>query len=202
VPNEKVAEGAAPVPNEKLGWLFLAGGSDSSSADLFADVGVDPVGGPKLKLFGAGAGADPAPKNDGFVAGASCFCCPSKLLPNVTPPKMPLLLGAAVLDSTGFPKLKLGFASAPDGAEVDGAEGDGSKKLLAVPLGTASLSVEVPPAAAFASNFPIVLPKKLGTGPSFFASGNDFDGGSDGLLKKSEAGESVIFFGWASIFST
>ena len=75
---------------------------------------------------------------------------------------------------------------------------------LAVLLGAAVEPNEKPPLEEEAagvgtsvdllSNFFMVLPKKLGTGPSFFSSVSDFEAGSAGLLKKSEGEGAEGFF--------
>lgn len=191
-PEEAGAEAceAAEAPNEKLGMVFLAAGSESSSAPRLDPVEAFEAGGaPKLNPPEAGDVLDDEPKNDGLLAaaGSSFFSWLARKDPNG------LLAGAGVAaDSVA------GLAPKVNGAGLPAAAS------LAVLLGVAALPNEKPPLEEEAagegasvdllSNFFMVLPKKLGTGPSFLPSVSDFEAGSAGLLKKSEVEGAADFF--------
>lgn len=181
--------GVAGAPNEKLGMLFLAAGSASSSAPRFDPVeAADVDGAPKLKPPILGELDEAPPKIEGLLAGAdSSFF-------SVLAPKEPngLLAGAEVgADSAaGLPKLNgaglLAAASLPDA--VEDVELPKEKPPLGVEEAGAGASPDL------LSSFFMVLPKKLGTGPSFLPSLSDFEAGSAGLLKKSDVDGATGFF--------
>lgn len=192
-PEEAGAAGveAAGAPNEKLSVLFLAAGSASSSAlRLDPEAAVEVDGAPKLNPPVPEEAVD-EPKNEGLLAGAADSCFFSA-------------------DSAGFapndPKGLL--AGVDEGVLVDPAAAGlaapklkGAGLLAAASPAAAGAPNENPPEAAGAagtsvdllSNFFMVLPKKLGTGPSFLFSLREIEAGSAGLLKKSEVGAAGFF---------
>lgn len=186
-------DAAAGALNEKLGMLFLAAGSSSPSA-----LRLDPVealcvdGVPKLNPPAADDGGV-EPKNDDLLAGVSSFFFSPVSAGFDSDNPNAALAGTRVLADSlaGFaaPKLKgaglLFAASAP----VLLAAADAPKENPPVLVGAAEGA-----SADLLSNFFMVLPKKLGTGPSFLASVSDLEAGSTGLLKKSDVGGAVDLF--------
>ncbi len=175
---------AVGAPNAKLGMLFLAAGS-SSSAARFAPVdaeveGVPKLNPPELVLV--------EPKNDGLLAGAAdsafsttgCAGCAGcvGLAPN--PPKGDGVSAGLGSDAGFAPKLNGAGLAASSLAAAAGALKENP------PAAGAGLAAGA--SSALGSNFFMVLPKKLGTGPSFLPSVSDAEEGSAGLLKKSDAG--------------
>lgn len=196
LPDCSVGLGAvAGEPNVKLGVLFFVAGSSSTSAPRFEPTLEEGV--PKLNpLAPDGLGAEPKKEALPVDAGAAASCCFSVLSVEDLAPKEPkgLLLADAggseesVAGLAAPPKLNVGLFAAAVALAADSPLDGGAPKVN--PPVDAAVGVLVD----WVSNFFMVVPKKLGTGPSFLPSVSDLDSvGSTGLLKKSEAGVAVGF---------
>lgn len=184
---------------EKLGMLFFVTCSSSVSAERLAVVKAALEGGaPKVNPPAPELAFDALPKKEDLPAdvgaGSSFFLSAASAGFAPNDPKV-LLLALVVVEGAsvaglGAPKLKAGLS--PAAADVDGAPNENPPLAAGAAAG----------AGAAASNFFIVLPKKLGTGPSFFPSSFDFDAGSEGLLKKSDAGGAAVGFLEAPVLSS
>lgn len=179
LPNENSPENAVGFEAASVALLSpfapkKFGMSDLGVSSFFSLV----VGVPKLKLLDeAAAGAEEEEVEPKEKLGILFFAAGSLSL---SAPRLGPVEAAAAEEA---PKV-----NPPELAVLEEAPNENPPVLEAAAAAGASAGLPV-------SNFFIVLPKKLGTGPSFFASLSEVGAaGSAGLLKKSEAGGAFDLF--------